>query len=119
MPPFLGIATFLSLCWAALETLHGLPHSVLSGWIPEYLWWRLRGGRRGSPFVSQGGRCRLHEDINSGTEQGIFRALCQLCSGREQEDVGQVLGTSRHQQTVSGGPADGQGEPKLPSQLLL
>lgn len=29
---------------------------------------------------------QVHEDINSGIERGILWALCQLCSGREQED---------------------------------
>lgn len=92
------------------ETLHGLPTAFLSGWVPEYLWWRVGGG--GSPsFVSQGGRCHLHEDISSGTESGILWALCQLCSA-DSRKTGQVLGTSRHQQTVSGGPCRWTGRTK-------
>ena len=44
------------------------------------------GGGRSPSFVSQGGRCHLHEDVNSGIEHGVLWALCQLCNGREQED---------------------------------
>lgn len=74
------------------------------------------GGGRSPSFVSQGGRCHLHEDVNSGIEHGVLWALCQLCNGREQEDgtsPGHLQAPAQFLVVL----ADGQGEPKLPSSL--
>lgn len=93
------------------ETLHGLPTAFLSGWIPEYLWWRLRGGGAVLPLLCAG-RQVPSAWISIVGQSKAFCGPSASCAVAESRKTGQVLGTSRHQQTVSGGPCRWTGRTK-------
>ena len=95
------------------EMFHGFPTAFSRGWVPEYLWWR----GVGSPsFVSQEGRYMRISIVGSRV---AFCGPSANCAVAESRKTGQVLGTSRHQQTVSGGPCRWAGRTKATHQPLL